>query len=368
MKTTYLYLTLIVPIFSFAQLDSTKGKVKSIKHVVFYTDKPSTNLLIKRNEMNFGQYNLSLETIFEDFSQELFPSQIFGFENHFNKNSKIVRSITFGNNGDTNTNTYYFYDKDGIISQEKVIYNSGEYEITNFRNGILKDSQIHLLATMTYGSDTANFNIKQYYYTKDFNANLVETRNVSGFLWNDTKETYKYDSSQRVIKETRFFIDKSYNNTSGIISLKDTLNEYYSKEYIYNIDGNILETTEGCKPYLVKAACMKTFFEYDEQKRVKRKLFYWSDSLFSIRTFHYNPDNTIKKIEWFYKDEKKPKSHIEYTYLKKELIKAVYNNNGIITLIEFKYKTDAHNNWTEQLKFINNKEEYKRIREIEYWD
>ena len=45
-----------------------------------------------------------------------------------------------------------------------------------------------------------------------------------------------------------------------------------------------------------------------------------------------------------------------------------YNSGKIeIQKIDFKYKYDAKNNWTEIIKLVDGKERYKRTREIEYY-
>mgnify|MGYP000042879757 CR=1 FL=1 len=50
-------------------------------------------------------------------------------------------------------------------------------------------------------------------------------------------------------------------------------------------------------------------------------------------------------------------------------LKLITKDNGKIEIqkIDFKYKYDAKNNWTEIIKLVDGKERYKRTREIEYY-
>jgi len=318
-------------------------------------------------ELDYGQYSLSYETIFEDFPKDLFPNRSIGYEKEYDEKGRLTKLMRSYFDIKIHNTTYYTYNEYGNLVQEKLVYDDGRFEITNFHYIPFADSTDHIISEMNYETDPERFEMKQYYYNKK--VQLIEVRELSQIRW-DHRTNYKYDTAGRLIKELNFNVEKKLmiDRNTGIEKISDSIDIYYRKETEYNNDGTIKLTIDGCAPYLVKLACAKTYFEYDDKKRVIKKTFYWGDSLFSHRQYQYNPDNTLKKLEWFYKDEIKPKNQAEYFYEKKELSKAIFIDGDKTTVFEFNYQSDSHNNWTEQIKIVDNKPFYIRKREITYWD
>ncbi len=321
-------------------------------------------------ELDNGQYSLDYETIFKDFPKDLFPNESTGFEKEFDEKGRLKTFTRSDFNNSIFLTTYYTYDEYNNLVQRKDESSSKDYknyEIANYHYLPFKDSIDRLISEINYESDPDRFGMKQYFYNRKFK--LIEVRELSSF-GRDEKTNYYYDDSGRVVSQIRYNLERSLrtDNKTGKEFLTDSLDEYDRKDYEYNHDGTLKQTVSGCTPYLVKAACIKITFEYDINKRIIKKYFYWMDSLFSRREYQYNSDNSINKLEWFYKGEIKSRNYIEYFYKDKELAKAIFTDGDKVTVFEFKYQLDSHNNWTEQIKIVDEKPFYIRKREIAYWE
>lgn len=370
MKFKFLHILLLSPLLSFSQLDSLKGRVKTIKESIKYAEKFGLTLYLR--EFDFGQYSLTDETIFKEFRKGLFPRSPSSSPIHkeFDKNGRLTELTFFSKNDSLISSRWkYVYDEYNNLIQEKIEFSSGDYEVTNYRYLPFKDSTDRIMTEITYDSDPDRFSMKQYFYNNT--VQLIEIRELSGFGW-DRKTNYKYDDSGRLVFEINSDVKKvlKYDSAMKTNIFQDSATDYYSEAFSYYDDGSLKEKVSGCSPGLIAAACQRIVYVYDNKKRKSKTYYYWRgiDSLFSHSEYEYHPDNSLKRISWFFKGEPQSKNFVDYFYKDKELIKAVLTTTDNTTVIEFEYKVDSHNNWIEQKKFVNNDLFYIRKREITYWD
>ncbi len=363
MKLKWLYIALLLPAPGFSQLDSLKGNIRSIKETPDVSGIAQNNLPILVGGSYHERYSLDDKKLFDEFSKSLYPYLPLSFiDKEYDKKKRLIKSIHYSSDSTSRYITTYTYDEFDNLIQER----DGN-TTTNYRYAQFRDSAYRIIAELNYDSDPALFEMKQYLYDKK-NLQLVEIRNLSGY-WSDDKINYKYDSSGRVITEIRSLISRvlEYDEKNGLQVYRDSSDIYHRKDYMYNTDGTLKQTIEGCADYKVSSACEIINYEYDEE-RVIKKHFVWQDSLSSRKEYQYNKDGLLKKIEWFGMNEKISKNYVEYFYEKDILTKAIFTNNDAVTVISFQYKFDSHNNWIEQVKKINHKIFYIREREITYWD
>lgn len=367
-----LLIALSIPYFSFSQLDSLKGPVRSVQDTITYLDSAKGFTLYLRGS-DFGQYSLTGETVLNEFKKKtLFPGWVRNNTKEYDRKGHLLKTTQFYPHYKMVSIEERSYDEYGNLvkqvsrsaDRDEESRSTSEYTYIQ-----LADSAEHVVAELNYGSDPGHFSMKQYFYNRK--SQLLEERDLSGFGWND-KISYQYDERGRLIAEIRFRLKRNLglDIQTGAEIITDSAEEYHRINWKYAEDGQLLEKISGCKPYLVKNACTRIKYLYDCDQRISAIYYYWThmDTIFSHREYEYNTDNTIKKIAWVFKDEKLPGNYVKYYYSDKELSKAIFTDNGKVTVIEFKYKLDTHNNWTEQQKIVNNELIYVRKREIAYWD
>ncbi len=363
MLSRLLCLLLFSPFTGFSQLDSLKGRVRSIKDTLIVDNKLEQGIVIHHREMDFGQYRLTDETIFDGFKKGMFPGSLSttSFKEYDEKGKLLSYSRRYSKGGDAYTERYR-YDEYGDLVQRT--YEGGT---TNMVYLPLGDSIDHIISSVTYGNDPESFWMKQYFYNR--RSQLIEEHELTSFH-HDTKINYRYDEEGRNISKIYSNIERGFdtNKEPRGQHLNDSTTIYYQEDFMYNPDGSLQERINGCNARVVSAACQRLKYRYDERGRKSLVQFYQADSLFSYREYEYNEDNTLKKLSWSYKDKLEYHNDAEYFYKNKELTKVIFHDMDKTIVIEFSYKTDKQGNWTEQTKTIDGRVNYVRKRDILYWE
>ncbi len=355
MKSILFVFLFTFPLFTFSQIDSIKGKVKSIKDFMDYDITARHSWL----EGGFPESMINDETIFDDFSYDLYNKKPYEIntETDYNQHgrpisirqytSTLINLKRFRKNTLLES-TQLVYDTAGNLIQEK----AGE-NVTNFHYEYIAHLDKYFCSSkLMYGSDPDNYSMVQYLPTNSYN--VAEVKELSRFGTANCHK-FEYDNADRLVKDYSYEIM----HEPGPFALE--------KEYIYNNDGTLKQILFPCSaPWIIGSLCGITF-KYDNFKRKKQAEYYVSDSLFSRREYKYDSGN-LKKMSWFIKNDSVSKAGAEYFYDKdKILVKVIFTTDTKVQSIEFKYKFDSHNNWVEQIKIADDKLLYVRKREIIYW-
>ncbi len=367
MRTFFVSLSFITSNICFSQLDSLKGKIKWIKDSVIETDK---SYLLLSSE-GFGQFILREDDIFTEFKGDLLPKRYMQYdkERQFDEKGRLIKITNIFPKIGSSSCIHYSYDEFNNLVQKRSEYSDSEYAITNYHYQPLKrGGALYLSSEITYENDPGRFFMTQYYYT---DKSLLLGKSEYSVFENEMTN-YSYDKAGNLLEEIWTQIKKviKYDSMLKREVVADSVSWSYSRFYNYYAGGGLQQKLEGCSPDFVPAACQRTVYVYDEKGRKSKIYYYWmhQDSLFSHKEYEYYPDNCIKKINWFFKEESQPKSYIEYFYRDNELTKAILVNPYHNKVVELEYKFDSHRNWIEQKKIVNNDLFYTRKREIVYWD
>jgi hypothetical protein len=367
MRHIAFFILLLLSRNTYGQLDSLKGKVKSVKQTATFT---ARGLILHLREFDFGQSRLADDNIFDDFRRSFFPRWPGKYDQEFDEKGRLIKKVQYSHVPDLTSKYLYLYDEYDNLIQERRESKGGDYfdfEVINRVYRPFRDSNDRVVMEIQYDKDPDRFEMKQYFYDENFR--LHEVREISSFGRN-SRTRYEYDLGGRLLSDIHFVSETKLHrdSISGKRYLADSLDETYREEFIYNDAGLLKQKTRGCASNLVTSSCQKIIYEYDTHNRKEKVWFHWRDTIFSWREYTYNPDSSIQKITWRHKGTPGYRNSVEYFYENKELIKAVLTDDNTTSSFEFEYIVDAYGNWTEQRKYMNNEPVYVRKREITYYD
>lgn len=314
--------------FSFCQQkDTIYGKVKSVREQLEFLDNNRQNKKMHPDEGEYGHYGFSnarfTKKIFYDWWYNTPWVHNSNYFKMFNKKGVPTHEVWFYKDGDTLANYKYTYDKNDNLIQEKNIIWEDEYNCKNYTY----DYKNKVISTMYYDSDDPNL----YSYTayiRDSLSNLIETKRFDEFGEIGSLK-YFYDTNGNLLETHYYHYDPSDNLPSKLSSIVKNIYNNGLLEKSVNIRDTINSFTE---------------YKYDEQNRKKKKI---------ITSIRYPDDN--RSNEYFYDKDG-------------NIIKLIYTEKNKSTVVEFRYKFDNQNNWTEQIKSVNGEKLFVWTRNIEYYE
>ncbi len=372
MKKRFLSILLFLPSFSFAQTDSLKGTIKSVREKLIFLDSNKQNLKLFSTEGDYGHYGFtSPEFTFSRFNSWWFNTpwvhylnylRIYGTkenlleETWYYKNDKVLEKISYeydsSNNliqknfffDDTTSSVVSYYYNDLNLLLYSISYSTFRPYRYDYEYCIYDDNKklIEVKKFDEYGESYGN----KFIYTAS--GKLKEKIGHSPFIWvqvdEKTKGQKRHKNGTDQIQEERI-----YDSLDNLYKVKNYINDFY--------DGN--------KAVLKRS----TTYQYDEKNRKTGEYYAMSrDTVDTYRVYQYNNINLLYKERFIQKKDNAVITEIEYYYDEnKNIEKVIYTGEGKTSVITFSYKFDKNQNWIEQLKSVNGKPLFLRKRNLVYY-
>lgn len=372
MKKRLFTILLFFPSLLFAQTDSLKGDIKSIREKLIFLDSTKQNMKLFSSEGDYGHYGFSS------------PEFTFSRFNSWWYNTPWVHYLNYLRNYDTAKNLLeeiWYYKSDKVL--EKITY---EY-----------DEQNNLIRERTEFDDTTFF-VKCSYY----NDLKLQLSSISYSTFKPLRyeyESYSYDENKRLIEIRKFdeygesYGTKFKYTSSGKIREKishspfiwvqldgkskgqkrDKIgNDQLQEERIYDSTDKLVKVKNYIDDFNDRNMAVlhrSTAYRYDSRNRKIGEYYAMStDTIDAFREYQYNENNLLKKERFIQTKSNRVLTEIDYFYdQNKNIEKVIYTGEGKTSIITFSYKFDKNLNWVEQLKSVDGTALYLRKRELKYY-
>ncbi len=354
-----------------SNIDSIYGKIKRVREKTFdITDinnpkqleieEYSGSEILIPNTLNLTIYDIS------------FSGSNIGYENYeriYNENGDILKHTWFVKKDEFYKSTTYKYDdKNRVI--KKIDSTNNYVSIDKHYYEDFDEFTNENIISLSFESDYFNHTIKQYKDNKVISVKQIdELGNITEYI-NNYNQNGKLKSTTTKTPETwrkNEEGDWSYGVHDSIPNVfKSRINEYDEKNRILkSLVYNYSDKNNYKEPILLH----QVLYNYEKNKTTVKTIY--ESGMISSNDYIYDNQNRI--IKYFCCSDTISDSNIikEYSYKNNKIVsgKLITKDNGKIEIqkIDFKYKYDAKNNWTEIIKLVDGKERYKRTREIEYY-
>ena len=351
------------------QKDTIYGKVKSVREQLHFLDNERQNMKLYSTEGEYGHHGFSNA----DFTNNRFHSLWYNtpwvhysnYYKEFNEIGKKTYEIWFYKDGDTVRTYRYRYDKQNNLTQTKSIYGLDDYTCRNYTY----DNENNVSSSIYYVSDDPNL-YSYTTYVRDSLSNLIQHKSFGEFGEEDYWK-YAYDKKNRKISKS---IHKPYiyfNDGTTIRAIRDSVGlDKICEKYFYDSNNNLVETQYyyyHSSNNLPSKLYRKVKNEYN--KGLLKKVIHIRDTIISYDEYQY--DNQKRKIKETVTSIKYPEINrsSQYFYdINNNIIKLIYTKDNKPITIKFEYEFDKQNNWTKQVKLVNEEKLFVWTREINYYE
>ena len=345
--------------------DSVYGNVKKIREkVIFLTEKENHQFLYHDDYGHSGF--MGPESTISRFYNTWYKSDIcyyLNYERNYNKKRKVIKDIWYGKKNNLLNSYRFLYDeKDRLISE----IDSSEYS-TSTRNHYFEE----------YGDGNVDENIIYeslkhnsflHIYKNHKKGKVIRTKN-----YNENGTINEYINNYNDKGKLTYRIYKDPNNWSHDVQdsitviYKSLINEYDLKNKL--VKSQIFDLDKYKKKVVLSS---QTINSYDEGNLISTR----TSNKNGFETFYYYKyDNSNRLIEQYCcdKDISNAKIIQKYRYKNNLIDQLSYSEESFPSQemeshkISYSYKYDDNKNWIEIIKTVNDLEQYKWVRELEYY-
>lgn len=265
------------------------------------------------------------KAIVTNFKTEKTDYPIIEFKKEFSETGNILYQEDFDNFGKLEQCLKNRYDKNGYRTEsvsENFVIPAKSIEKVIFDTLIGKQLSAHVIS-----NDTLKLEV---FFKYDKNKNLIEHTSIQNGNTTSGRFEYKLDGEERILFKKQ--IDE------GEFGINETINEFH-----YDAEGNLLELVSKSE-----FGEMKSTYEYDSEKRIKKITEYQSGLIDKETLFDKFYNKTLVRI---------------------------YKSNEFNQEMKFEYEFDKKGNWIQRDVFKKEHSEdnktilvYKEIRKIEYYE
>ncbi|RZJ99707.1 MAG: hypothetical protein EOO46_22190, partial [Flavobacterium sp.] len=180
MKKGFFTILLFLPTLLFAQADSLKGHIKSIREKLIFLDSTKQNMKLFSSEGDYGHYGFSSpEFTFSRFNSWWFNTPWVHYLNYlrnYDTSKNLLEEIWYYKNDEVLERITYDYDEQNNLVQEKT-----EFDDTTFfvKSSYYNDLGLHL-SSISYSSfKPLRYEYESYSY--DENKRVIEIKNFDEY-------------------------------------------------------------------------------------------------------------------------------------------------------------------------------------------
>lgn len=352
-----------------AQDDSVRGRAKTVREELLFFDSSRLMAKLFPGEGDFGHYGFSTpEKALERFHNAWFHTYWVHYINYvreYDTLGRLKQDAWYYRDGSRAVQVSLLYDDSSNLVQRKSLYNLSKEPYTeqyyyNYLNQKL--SYIYY-----YPDDVRHYGYEMYQY--DTAGRLIASK---GYYESGETGSMRY----RYTKDGRLAATWVYSHRVSAVPEGSNETTLFSdagsfrplEEYLYDGAGRLVKSvyyieSSGKEPGYRAAA-----FEYDSAGN--KTIEYLSDNgLPPHACWRYSYANGLLKSKQLERlPGNKAEMLLEYSYnTDRTVSRLVYTGNGVTTIVDFRYRYDQRGNWTEQIKSINGKDLYRRVRELVYY-